>query len=114
MSQARIIVIREMKPENDVFFKNLAGIGVNDFITADNPEEKQKQLMQILDGDSADDSIDYADDDAPINAKGIVNSIISRELEKETYRFDCLNTRIVIAGATRRVGTTTTAFNIAN
>ncbi|MDR2559203.1 MAG: hypothetical protein LBC86_06645, partial [Oscillospiraceae bacterium] len=32
MSEARVIVICEMKPENDVFFKNLAGVGINDFI----------------------------------------------------------------------------------
>jgi hypothetical protein len=103
-----------MKPENDVFFKNLAGVGINDFITADNDEGKQKQLLRILDGGTTNDSADDTDVDAPISAKGIANSIISRELEKETYRFDCLNTRIAVAGATRRVGTTTTAFNFAN
>jgi hypothetical protein len=43
-----------------------------------------------------------------------MNSIIIKEVEDEQYRFDCVNVKIGIIGATRRVSTTTLALELVN
>lgn len=46
--------------------------------------------------------------------ESLASSIPIKDVEEEHYRFDCVNVKIGIIGATRRVGTTTIALGLAN
>jgi hypothetical protein len=124
MYSARIIVIHESAGETDGFIRGLVQIGVTDIVAAvDADEDEDERLRQIAECLSDEGMLRYKpksvpareyDDETDGEKESLAQSIILKEMEDEQYRFDCLNIRIGMIGATRRVGTTTIALGLAN
>jgi hypothetical protein len=115
MFGARIIVILEN--DTDGLARELVRIGVTDIVTAADEEGKQRQIAECL---SDAGMLKYKpvpvreEHEEPDEEKGtLAESIILKDMEDEQYRFDCLNVKIGVIGATRRVGTTTIAMGLA-
>ena len=112
---ARIVVFYECGDESDAFVRNLIYYGVTDIITADNAEKKQTQIAECMSGDGM---ARYRPKTASVEVEEITEaineSIVVKELEREHYRFDCINIKIAVAGAFHRTGATLTAFGFAS
>jgi len=143
MFNARLIVINEstyQMEHMDELTRGLVRIGVTDIVTATDMDEKMGQIAECLsdegmlkykpkpkktkpikhkndDDDYESDTLYKADDnneDEEEYKETLAQSLILREMEDEHYRFDCLNVKIGVIGATRRVGTTTAALGLVN
>jgi hypothetical protein len=128
MYSMRIIVIYEtaqhMEHLNSLT-RGLVNIGVYDIVTATDTDEKQEQIYECFSETgmlkhkpkakkSRDYDDDYDEDEPEEEKETLAQSLILKEMEDEQYRFDCLNVKIGIIGATRRVGATTLALGLAN
>jgi hypothetical protein len=123
MYSARVIVIYESAGEADGFTRELVKIGVTDIVTAADTEDKLSQISECLSDEGMQKYRpktvrvrDYGEDyeDEPYEEKEtLARSIVLKDMEDEQYRFDCLNVKIGVIGATRRVGTTTLALGLA-
>jgi len=118
MYSARVIVIYESVNEIDSFTRALMQIGVTDIITAPGINDKLAQIAECL---SAEGMRKYKPATARANESAayeeretLARSIIRTEMEDEQYRFDCVNVKIGVIGATRRVGVTTVALGLAS
>jgi len=137
MYNARIIVIYENADTTDSFTRGLAQIGVTDIVTASSEDGKQRQITACLSSEgmrkykpaaaktrvfceeSPDDNYEEPDEnnaenDIPVQRVIPKRSKLFAEMDNEQYRFDCVNVKIGIIGATRRVGVTTFALGLAN
>jgi len=126
MYSARVIVIHESMSDTESLTRGLVQIGVTDIVTAPDMDDKLAQIADCLSAEGmlkykpkAVKTRDYGEgDDEPdeeYNGKEtLAQSIVLKEMEDEHYRFDCLNVKIGIIGATRRVGTTTFALGLVN
>jgi hypothetical protein len=142
MSDARIIVIHEnthQMEHMDSLTRELVKIGVTDSVTAHGVDEKHEEIDECLSESGLmkyrpkpkkpvavkarvyDDYEDSGDEDCggeyvvepdEEEKETLARSIILKEMEDEYYRFDCLNIKIGIIGATRRVGVTTFALGL--
>jgi hypothetical protein len=128
MYSARIIIIYERENEADSFARELVKIGVFDIVTAPDIGGKLEQIGECL----SDEGMQrYRSRSAPTQAElkhkegltfeekatlgqSLMQTKQEDEQEDEQYRFDCMNVRIGLIGATRRVGTTTAALGLAN
>jgi hypothetical protein len=123
MLSARVIVIHESADGTDSLTRGLVQIGVTDIVTAADTDEKQEQIAECLSFEGMRRyrpkqvrAREYDDepDEEEFEEKGtLAQSIIQKEMEDEYYRFDCVNVKIGVIGATRRVGTTTIALGLA-
>jgi hypothetical protein len=120
MHSARIIVIRESASETDSFTRELVRIGVTDIVTAPDTDGKLNQIAECLSDEGMrkyrpkEVMVREYDDETDEEKETLAQSIVLREMEDEQYRFDCVNVRIGVIGATRRVGTTTAALGLTN
>lgn len=131
MYKARIIVIKESTRETDSLVRGLAQIGVTDIVTAPDMAEKLIQINECLsengmlrykphavraaavaDLENQDETPDTVERKTPMPP--LPQSVILSQTEDEHYRFDCVNVKIGVIGATRRVGTTTAALGLVN
>ena len=120
MHSARIIIIYEIANETDSFMQELAKIGVSDIVTAPDMDRKLDQIAECLsDGGmvrykpKAVSAVEYeeeTDEEKETLSQGIVLKL--KQMDDEQYRFDCVNVKIGVIGATRRVGTTTAAIGL--
>jgi hypothetical protein len=128
MFSARVIVINETTQQMEhlnSLTRELVKIGIYDIVTAADMDEKLEQLDECFSDEGMKrykpkktkakdyDDEDY-DDEAEDEKETLAQSLILKEMDNEQYRFDCLNIKIGIIGATRRVGTTTLALGLAN
>ena len=136
MYSARVVIILE---NADGLTKELVKIGVTNIVTAADEDEKLEQIAECLSGEGMqrykskpkpkpvrtavvyDEPDEYADEyegePVPDEKETLAQSLnikALKKLENEHYRFDCLNVKIGVLGATRRVGTTTAALGLAN
>jgi len=120
ISSARVIVIYESINGTDNFISGLKSHGVADIVTATDMNDKLEQIAECLcDIDTKRNNlvpmpIMNADDEPYVEKRTLVQSKRHGDTEEEHYRFDCLNVKIGVIGATRRVGTTTVAIGLAN
>ncbi|WP_233500832.1 hypothetical protein [Paenibacillus antibioticophila] len=102
----RVILIAEGLPMSSPFMQRLTLAGLLNIVTATEIEEIQTELRACF------------SEDGMQRFKPLFKSIPLQEvkpslpLDDEQYRFGCTNITIAIAGCDRRVGVTTTAFNL--
>ena len=118
MFGGRIIVIHESGNGADGLTRELARIGVTDLVTATDEDEQQRQIAECLSDEGMMKhkpvpvrAAEYGEPDEEKDS--LAESIVHKDMEDEQYRFDCLNVKIGVIGATRRVGTTTIAMGLA-
>ncbi|MDN8588145.1 hypothetical protein Q0V21_05100 [Paenibacillus sp. 11B] len=107
MYEMRVIVISEGLPESSPFFQGLLQANVPNVVTA--------EQMEIIKGE-----IRECFSELGMHRKNSVETLhnsvdpqLNTSLDKvEQYHFTCSNFTIAIAGCDRRVGVTTTAFNL--
>ncbi len=102
----RMVLIAEGLPLSSSFLHHLTQAGIVNIVTATEIEEIQTELRTC-----------FSEDGMQRFKPPSQNAIISIEkpslpLNEEQYRFGCSNITIAIAGSDRRVGVTTTAFNL--
>ncbi len=118
MNSARFIVFYESV--KDGLIKELLQIGATNIVTGSELEEKLPQIAECLTDDGmlkyrhAGTNDGGCHEETECMKDSLVDSIISKELENEPYRFDCVNISIGVIGSTRKVGTTTTALSLAS
>jgi len=116
MFSARVIVIHESPGEADGLTRELVQIGVTDIVTATGTDEVMGQIAECLSDEGMQrfkpkvvKAKDYTDesDEGYEEKETLAQSLIQNEMEDEHYRFDCLNVKIGVIGAT------TTALGLA-
>lgn len=108
MYSARVIVICEGFSEQDVFLRQLIVAGVTNVVTATEIGGIQAEILECL---SPEGMLRYRP--TPLEAQD--PAIRAKDnLVEESYVFSAKNVRVAVAGCQRRVGTTTTAANLAH
>lgn len=106
MFSARVIVICEALSEHDVFLRQLVTAGVTDIVTAVELQEIQAEILECLSPEGMGRYKIAAPEPPAIRVRNTKSD--------NKYIFKAENVRIAIAGSQRRVGTTTTAANLAH
>lgn len=108
MFDARVIVLCEGYSGQDVFISRLVMAGVTDIVTADDIEQIQADIMECL---SPEGMQRYRAQSPEPQAAALHVEAAPAQVR---YMFSAKNVRIAVAGCQRRVGTTTTAANLAH
>lgn len=102
----RLVLIAEGLPLSSPFLHQTTQAGILNIVTATEIEEIQTELRACFSEDGMQRFI-------PVSQSNILNEVKSSlPLIEEQYNFGCMNITIAIAGCDRRVGVTTTAFNL--
>lgn len=108
MFDARVIVICEGYSGQDVFVRQLVMAGVTDIATSSDMQQIQAEIMECL---STEGMQRYKSAQPEPQAPSIH---VESNPANVRYSFSAKNIRIAVAGSQRRVGTTTTAVNLAH
>jgi len=108
MFDARVIVICEGCLEHDIFLRQLIMAGVTNIVTATGINEIQAEILECL---SPEGMQRYRPAAQEPQAPAIK---VKSSPAEEKYIFSAKNIRVAVAGCQRRVGTTTTAANLAH
>lgn len=108
MFDARVIVICEGYSAQDIFVRQLIMAGVTDIITAADIGQIQADIMECL---SPEGMQRFKSQEPEPQVPSIR---IEADPASVQYSFAAKNIRIAVAGCQRRVGTTTTAVNLAH
>jgi len=110
MYDSRIIILAVGRDTKDEFLSNLYSEGIWNIITAQTVKDIRKEILECVseDGISYDKALPYQceiEDEGPIDVKPVLPS---------KYSFNCKGVKIAVAGTAAKVGTTTTAMNLAH
>lgn len=108
MYEMRIILIDEGLPTSSPFLQQLIQLNIQNVVTAEGFEEIQDEIRECFSEEGMQRHNNVQLQNSPLEQGGLFST-----LEQEVkYRFNCTNLTIAIAGCDRRVGVTTTAFNL--